>query len=88
MSSPTMAGPSRDDLVAQHKKSPKKVHMSLQEKYDVCCLADESPLSLFGFSGGCPYFVYHIRYDYYYYYYYCYYYQLWPSQQHHREFFV
>ena len=40
-----MDGVSREDLLSAQKKSPKlKVHMTLQEKYDICCLADESPL--------------------------------------------
>ena len=37
---------SREELLeARQKKSPKKPHLTLTEKYDICCLADESPLS-------------------------------------------
>ena len=37
---------SREELLeARQKKSPKKPHLTLTDKYDVCCLADESPLS-------------------------------------------
>ena len=32
-------------LAAQQNKSPKKPHLKLTEKYDICCLAEESPLS-------------------------------------------
>lgn len=33
---------SREELMALQKKSPKKVHLLLREKYDICCVADET----------------------------------------------
>ena len=29
-------------LAAQQNKSPKKPHLKLTEKYDICCLAEEA----------------------------------------------
>jgi len=42
-----MAGQiTREELrAAQQNKSPKKPHLKLTEKYDICCQAEESPLS-------------------------------------------
>lgn len=46
-----MAEISREELLAaKQKESPKKVHLTLQEKYDICCLAEESPLSNYDFA--------------------------------------
>ena len=43
-----MAGPISQEefLEARQNKSPKKPHLTLQDKYDICCPADESPATI------------------------------------------